>query len=303
MKALIVGYGSIGARHARLLTEMGLDVSVASKRDVDFPTTYRSLAEAMSSERPDYIIVANVTSEHLDTVAALAQADYRGIVLVEKPIFSACADIPAAAFGKRGVAYNLRFHPLLTRLKSLLAGEVILSATAYVGQYLPEWRPAVDYRKSYSASHRLGGGVLNDISHELDYLAWLLGPINRVAAIGGKYSDLEIDSDDIFSLLMRSENCPAISLEMNYLDRAGRRFVIVNTLRHTIEIDFVASSIAVDKETESLKVERDESYRAMHQEAVSSASPNLCSFEEGLQTLKVIQAAEIAARDGKWVNL
>ncbi len=302
MKALVVGYGSIGARHARILLALGCSTAVVSGRAVDFPVVYHGLSEAVAAENPDYVVVANATSRHHVTLSKLAETGYRGVVLVEKPLFDHLHTIPSHAFSKVLVAYNLRFHPIIQRLKALLEGEKVLSVQAYVGQYLPDWRPETDYRASYSASAEQGGGVLRDLSHELDYLCWLLGGWTRVSAIGGHYSSLEISSDDIFMLLMATPLCPALTVQLNYLDRVGRRILIVNTARHTIEADLIKGTVRVNNDSESFSVERDQTYRDMHEAILSGKTDTHCKMGEGLETLRLIEAAELAAKNAEWVH-
>jgi predicted dehydrogenase len=223
-------------------------------------------------------------------------------VLVEKPLFSNWAELPDQPFRKLFVAYNLRFHPIIQRLKTLLEGEEILSVQSYVGQYLPDWRLATDYRASYSASAEQGGGVLRDLSHELDYLTWMLGKWERVSALGGHLSSLEITSDDIFALMLVTPLCPIVTLQLNYLDRMTRRFVLVNTSNHTIEVDLIKGSITIDRDIELFTTERDVTYRSMHQAVLSGNTGSLCSLGEGLETLYLIQMAERSARQGVWVE-
>ena len=86
MKTLVVGYGSIGSRHARLLTSLGCEVAVVSSRDIDHPVRYRTLADALSW-KPDYVVIANRTSQHYQTLKELAASGFTGTVLVEKPLF------------------------------------------------------------------------------------------------------------------------------------------------------------------------------------------------------------------------
>ncbi|MBS4096031.1 MAG: Gfo/Idh/MocA family oxidoreductase [Sulfuricella sp.] len=301
MKTLVVGYGSIGARHARLLSELGCRTAVVSQREVDFTVVYHNLAEALKTELPDYVVIANATTQHHETLLMVGQLGFSGIVLVEKPIFNRCLVVQSDAFRKVFVAYNLRFHPVIQRLKYLLIGEEILSVMAYVGQYLPDWRPATDYRASYSASTEQGGGVLRDLSHELDYLAWMLGGWERVSAIGGHFSPLEITSDDVFALMLVTPACPIVTLQLNYLDRSARRFVLINTAKHTFEADLIKGTIKIDGDIESYVIERDDSYRAMHEAILSGDTDTLCSLDEGLGALRLIEAAEMAARHGKWM--
>src|SRR5215472_12317864 len=80
--ALVVGLGSIGERHARLLSELGHDVAVVSRRGLgDKRRSYPMLGDALAAERPDYVVVANATAEHHPTLAALASAGFAGRVL------------------------------------------------------------------------------------------------------------------------------------------------------------------------------------------------------------------------------
>jgi len=302
MNALVIGYGSIGMRHARLLTELGCNTAVVSRRKVDFPVVYLGLAEALTAAHPDYVIIANETQQHHDTLLSLIELGYAGTVLVEKPLFSHWTELPSLPFRNVFVAYNLRFHPVILRLKMLLKQERVLSVLAYVGQYLPEWRPGTDYRACYSASAGQGGGVLRDLSHELDYLCWLLGRWESVTAIGGHFSPLEISSDDIFAVTMTTSTCPIINLQMNYLDRVGRRFILINTDNHTIEADLVKGVVTIDRASETFAVGRDLTYRAMHEAMISGDEESLCALEDGGEIMRLIEAVEHSAEKRIWVT-
>lgn len=304
MKALVIGYGSIGARHARILSQsLGCNTAVLSDRDVDFPLVHHRLDDALHRHAPDYVVIANETNLHYGMLSRLALAGFAGRVLIEKPIFEINRPIPSGEFQYVAVAYNLRFHPLIQKLRELVAGRNILSVNAYVGQYLPTWRPAEDYRKSYSASRTKGGGVLRDLSHELDYLTWLFGEWKSMATLGGHFSSLEIDSEDLFVLLAQTSNCAAMTVQMSYLDRTATRRIIVNTSNHTIEINLIGGTISVDGEVDIISVDSDLSYSAMHQTYLYGESGELCSVEEGLRLLEMIERAEWANRTSSWVSL
>ncbi len=235
-------------------------------------------------------------------LARLAQTHYRGRVLVEKPLFDARYPIPENKFRGIAVAYNLRFHPVIQRLREVLVGQQLLSVHAYVGQYLPDWRPGTDYRRFYSASAAEGGGALRDLSHELDYLGWLFGRWTTMTATGGHVSSLEIDTDDVFALLMQTDRCPVASVQVSYLDRVARRRILINTQRHAIEADLVGGTLAVDGKTESFAAERDFTYRQMHRAVLDGDMASLCTADEGLATLELIEAAERANRLKEWIR-
>lgn len=301
MNVLIIGYGSIGSQHARLAVSLGCNVAVLSNRSTSFPKTYGDLTQALETHEPDYVVIANATNEHYDSLCQLAQAGYTGAVLVEKPVFGKLEAITVLPFRAVFVAYNLRFHPINQRIKALLLGERILSVQAYVGQYLPDWRPSVDYRQSYSASARRGGGALRDLSHELDYLTWMLGGWDRVTALGGQFSPLEIDSDDVYALLLATPKCPVVSIQLNYLDRLSRRFFLINTARNTIQADLISDTLTINDQVESYPIDREQTYLAMHRAIQEGRTDTLCSLEDGLDVLRLIDAAEAAASHYTWV--
>jgi predicted dehydrogenase len=295
---LVVGLGSIGTRHVRVLNALGRRLATISRRQGgDFPDLDRALAEGM----PDYVVVATETAAHAETLESLARHGFSGTVLVEKPLLPDPGPLPAHAFDRLLVGYNLRFHPVLRRVAELLQGQRLLTAQAYVGQYLPDWRPGRDHRGTASASVAAGGGVLRDLSHEFDFLLWLLGDWRRVAALGGRLTDLTIDSDDAAVLLLECERCPAVSVQLNYFDRPGARDLIVNTERHTIRADLVRCVVEVDGAAEHLPCARDDTYEALHRAALSGAA-GPCTAEEGLAVVSLISAAEQAVETKQWVQ-
>ena len=136
---LAVGQGSIGTRHVRLLQEFGRRVATVSRRGAG---DFTALDLALERTAADYVVIANETAAHESTLHGLAAADFRGRVLVEKPLLAKSAALPAHRFAALFVGYNLRFHPILLRMKTLLAHESVLGAVAYGGQHLEACGPA-----------------------------------------------------------------------------------------------------------------------------------------------------------------
>ena len=303
MDILLIGYGSIGARHGALLTAMGCRVTVVS-RNRDCPYERFDDLGALSHMKYDGALVATPTVRHLENLRELIGAGFSGPVLVEKPLFSRPADFLPGPGAEIHVAYNLRHHPLLKRVKKLLEGRAIYSVSGYVGQHLPQWRPGRDYRGVYSASKEEGGGALRDLSHELDYLQWLTGPWKAVAARGGRVSDLEINSDDLYGLMMETRDCRLVQVQVNYLDLApgGRREFIINAEGLSLKGDVKAGLLSLNGgEPEVFRVDRDHTYAEQLRLWLGADHDSLCGFEEGLETVRLVAAAEQAAAGGQWV--
>jgi predicted dehydrogenase len=124
------------------------------------------------------------------------------------------------------VGCNMRFHPGVRALKEVVdTGTLgaILSARFEFGQYLPDWRPSTDYRTSYSARSELGGGIILDAIHELDYATWLLGDVSEVACFADHVSTLEIDTEDVASVILRFDAGTIAEVHLDYVQRAYSR--------------------------------------------------------------------------------
>lgn len=301
--ALIIGQGSIGKRHARLCEEAGMHVAVVSQYHSEW-NSFTKIADALHETKPTLVIIASPTASHKDDLQTLSELGYTGRLLVEKPLFSHSEQTVESQFECAATAYNLRFHPVLTKLRKLIAEEKVLTVNAYVGQYLPDWRPDQDYRQTSSASISKGGGALRDLSHEIDYLQWLFGKWNGVFALGGKCSQLEIETDDKWHIIAQTDNGLTLNLELNCLDRICQRKIIMTTETKTILVDLVSNQLTVNEDIIKLPCERDETYRRQLNSIIENANASeLCSLEEGLHVVKTIQAIESSNEQRKWIDL
>ena len=302
MNCVVIGYGSIGSRHAHILREMGHGVLVVSRRDIHEFACRKTVRDALEAAPPDYVVISNETCRHYESFNELETLGYSGKILIEKPVFSELHAVSEETRSKVFVAYNLRFHPVIQKIRSLIQRNRVYSIQVYAGQYLPDWRPGVDYTKGYSASREMGGGVLRDLSHELDYVNWLAGGWKRVAAIGGKFSDLRINSDDTYAILLEMKNCPVASVQVNYLDRVARREIVVNLEGGTIQADLVSNTLETNGTVERFEVERNLTYRLQHEAIMNDQNDTACTLDQGIDVVRLIHAAEAAADKQVWVS-
>lgn len=302
--ALVIGYGSIGARHVRVLESLGCHVDVVSRRADVSGRRHTSVDAALTSRQYEYAIIANETSQHVSTLRLLVEGGFAGTILIEKPLANPGDAIEVASGRPVFVAYQLRFDPLMKMLHDLLSRETLISAEIRACSYLPEWRAGRDYRLTESASRRAGGGVLRDLSHELDYALWLFGPWRRLTAIGGHLSTLEIDTDDSQAVLIETTRCRSVVLSLNYLDRQEERWIIVNTHRGTIKADLFNRTLVSNGEPlfSGTSADVDRTYVDENRAMLTGEFGNACSIAEGLAVVQMVAAIETAGREGRWVN-
>ncbi len=230
-KFLFTGLGSIGRRHVRNLKALiPCEVLAYRVRNEDLGDfgrendirVFRDLDEALA-EKPLAVFVTNPTAFHLDTARRAAE---RGMHLfIEKPLSHSLEKVDefiALAEKKKLtvlLGYKMRFHKSIRKIKELVElGAIgrVLSARSHYGGYLPAWHPWEDYRRLYSSRKDLGGGIVLDATHEIDYLYWLVGDVAEVKAFTGKLSDLEIETEDTASLLFRFKSGAFGHVHMTY---------------------------------------------------------------------------------------
>lgn len=247
MRFLIAGLGSIGRRHLHNLVALGERDIVLFRTGkstlpgadlVEFPS--ESHLAAALSRRPDAVIVANPTSEHLGVAIPAAEAGCH--LLLEKPISHTLERVDelsrvASARGARIlVGYQFRFHPGLRQLRRVIEegalGKVI-AARAHWGEYLPDWHPWEDYRRSYAARADLGGGVLRALSHPFDYLRWLLGEAEVSWGRAVRSGELEIDVEDVADVSLAFSSGALGTVHLNYLQKPPSHFVEITGLHGT----------------------------------------------------------------------
>lgn len=302
-RVLVVGAGSAGLAHGRLLQSMGSHVSYVSRRcGVDQPR-YVDVAEALGRVEPDLVVVADETSRHAFSIGELARQRYAGDLVIEKPLVANSRELlDATGFRRCIVAYQLRFHPAVVMLREKLAEDALVSAQLEAAHHLSAWRPGRKYEDIYSSHTDLGGGVLRDLSHELDLAHWLFGQFKRVAAIGGNLGVLGIAADETWSILAETARCPAVSICLNYLARPARRRIVVQSRTHAYEVDLIRNTFAVDGEITQLESSsmlcRSEMYRAF-----LAGDSHGCSIEEGKIVVRLVEVIEAAASQRAWVAL
>lgn len=325
---LVVGSGSIARRHIANIKALFSQAQVGcvsasgrllSLEEVGADIVYQSFEQALSAE-PLLAIVASPAPFHVAQAAALLQA---GIpVLIEKPLsdslesFAAAGDVLHANSSKVEVAYNLRFMPSAIQLKALLNKRMlgrIHSVSIDVGQYLPDWRPTADYRENVSARKELGGGVLLELSHELDYLTWLFGTFDSAYCIASNSGALEIDVEDsAYAILSRKDGLVAI-LHMDFLQRAPARTCKIVGDSGTLIWNLLRNSISLHTAQDGEKVlfsDPDYNRNAMYLDELSrfvrvaagELKPEVDIYQ-ALNTLRLIEALKHSSVIRQAVNI
>ena len=327
---LIVGLGSIGLRHLRIAREIFPESRIAILRHQetkeipkDANKVFHTLSDAIQF-KPQIAIICTPASIHIEISIALVREGVH--VLIEKPISNekkGLEELNNEAVKNNCVlmvGYNLRFLPSLNKFKNLIDNDFIgdfYSVRSEAGQYLPSWRDK-DYRKTVSAKKSLGGGVLLELSHELDYLRWIFGDIEFVQAQLSRQSTLDIDVEDtVHTILTFKKNYKNInllgSLSLDFIRHDKVRICHVigdkGSLRWnglTGDIDLFELNSTGWKNIYKDKVNLDQSYKEewLHFiECINKKEYSKISFQDGIEVLNIIDSIKKASSSGKRVKV
>lgn len=290
----IVGYGSIGQKHHQVLA------SLSSKFQFSILTQQKGVhnsfnnLESFSTEDLDYIIISNPTSLHYDALKFLDEQYEKIKFLIEKPLFRNVQSFDGKS-NHYFVGYNLRFHQIIDEFIKLIRDKNIISMAIKTYSYLPEWRKNINYQSSASAFKSQGGGVLRDLSHELDLINFLFGAPKFIYADSRKISKLDIETDD-YLLACGKLGCGApFNIELNYFSRFNSREIFVETSHESIKLDLANCNLMVIGETKTFvehNIDTNSSYKAMHQAIMSDNLENVCSLQEAMLVLQQIEQIE-----------
>lgn len=326
----IVGLGSIGRRHSKLLAERALgkligvdlreDRREQAKNEIQFDLVADNFAEVIENHKVDTVFITLPTAFHTNIAKEAAKNGCN--LFIEKPLAASIdgleevrAEIKRKKL-KSYVAYCYRFAPSVQRLKAIFdSGSLgkIYSARLHISTYLPDWHPWEDYREFYMAKIEQGGGARLDESHGIDLLRWLFGEVESVFAFVETVSDLEISSDDLTIMSLKFKNGLFAEAHFDLLGRSPRIGLELIGSDGTLLWDRISGKIktynvkSAEWECEDFGsndfVKSYDNQMAHLIDAFSGKHEPLCDFDDGLRTMHVLEAALKSSETGRLVQV
>lgn len=260
MKIVFFGLGSIGQKHANILLRNYQHELYAFRSNAKGSPNKLGVRELHSWDeveklKPDVAFITNPTYLHIETAIKCAKIECK--LFIEKPISKDLKGLDELLKIVKEknlvtyVAYNLRFHPVIEELKKYIEKNKILHARVVCTSFLPNWRPNDDYLKGYSANTNMGGGVILDLSHELDYMSFLLGGINKIDGKYSRKSKVTVDAEDYVDYLLETKKGP-VNIHINFFSQFRQRYIQIDFEESTILADLISAEIK-QYQNESLK--------------------------------------------------
>jgi predicted dehydrogenase len=246
-RAAVIGLGSMGSNHARVLSDLP-GVTLVAVADADAARVakvesggrakgFPDVESLLRAVQPDFVSVVVPTGLH-ETVA-LAVIDAGCHLLVEKPIAATLASARRLerAAAVRGVVLAIghieRFNPAIRELKRRLdqgqGGRVLQLRARRVGPF----------------PHRIRDvGVIHDLApHDIDIMRYLLDDeVDRVYAEA--QSHIATGNEDLFAGMLHFRRGAFGVLDINWLTPMKERTLTVLCERGMFVADYAAQSLA-----------------------------------------------------------
>ncbi|MBU1499244.1 Gfo/Idh/MocA family oxidoreductase, partial [Patescibacteria group bacterium] len=236
--------------------------------------------------KADGFLICNPTSKHLETALQLIKFDLP--IFIEKPL-SHNLDGVDKLKGKILVGYCLRFDESLRKFKKSIPEKGVESVKIVCQTWLPDWHPQTDYSQSYSAKKELGGGVLLDLSHEIDYTLWFFGPVKKVSAKLQMAPELIIETEAIADLELEFVSGIKAEIHLSYASHQPARFCEIKTSDQTLRWDFQPNN--------EMYVEEIKHFVRI----IEGKEQSLVTIADGTKVLEVIEAAKNSDKSSKIV--
>jgi len=325
-RVALVGLGSIGRRHLRLLKVLRPEIEVILVRsghgsswpEENLSKESVSSIDEVIAKSIDAAIISSPAPYHVQQAIQFLKA---GIpLLIEKPLSHNMDDIQELKdLSDRirvpiMVGYVLRhsmdlhcFHEMATKQAVGRAIRVLIEC----GSYLPDWRPEQDYRMAASARKDLGGGVLLELSHELDYANWLFGPFQSVEATLLNSGTLEIDVEDTADLILTSKSGLTISVHLDFCRPDVVRQCTLEGSEGCLSWDGINHSVRLQRESGEIgfwpfTVERDDKFIKQLSHflfSIEQGDEPKVTLDDGIAVMTLIEAARRSSRENVVVHL
>ncbi|MCP4547821.1 MAG: Gfo/Idh/MocA family oxidoreductase [bacterium] len=239
MRVLVVGLGSMGKRRVRLIRDnfpevevFGTDSSEARRLETEeklgiatFPSMERALAEvtldcvfASTSPLAHEAIVKQALNHGLHTFSELNVQNQGYDEIIEL-----ARTRERIAFLSSTFLYRQEIQWIMERA----AQSGAYSYHYHIGQYLPDWHPWEKYNEFFVGDPRTNG-PREILVMELPWLLRMCGDVEDFSIVRRKLTNLEIDYDDTYQILLQHKSGAVGSICCDVVSRkAVRKFELI----------------------------------------------------------------------------
>lgn len=313
MKILVVGFGSIGKRHIMNLQKISDELNIevfdedqTKLEEIEKLGVKIANQNSIDSEQYDCVLICTPPITHVDLAERALKSNSN--VFIEKPLSYNLERLDELIQLRNEknllvfVGYSFRFNKGLNHVKKMVEEQKfgkILHVSSYFGQFLPDWRPNQDFKESYTLKKELGGGIVLDSSHEMDYLTWIFGKPESIQSNYVSTDILPSNAEAICDVILKFSNNLLATIHVDFIRRKYKRTLEILTENSIIEWSLGDNTLKIfDVESNSSKnISSQETINDMYVEELKHVidciknhkNSNIISLENGITTMELSQ--------------
>lgn len=337
IRAALVGCGRISANHFDSITAHAADAELVGVADIDPAALERAVARTgapgfpslealLAGSNPDLVILATPSGLHASQAIQVARAGKH--VMTEKPMATRWQDGKAMvqACDEAGVHLFVvkqnRRNPTLQLLKRAVEakrfGRICLVNVNVFWNRPQSYYDSAAWRGTWEFD---GGAFMNQASHYVDMLDWLIGPVESVQAYTATLArDIEVEDTGVLALRWRAGTLGSLNVTMVTYPKNLEGSITILGERGTVRVGGTAvntiehwkfeTADPMDEEVERASYETISVYGHGHPRYYQNVIQTLrgsaaadTDGREGLHSLEILIATYLSARDGRRVAL
>jgi len=337
IKIVVVGCGRISEKHFDAISKCSDNLDLVALCDIDQERLdefcerfgvagYTSMQDMLNSEEIDVVSICTPSGIHSSQTILAAK---HGIhVITEKPMATrwkdgvemvkACDSAGVRLFVVKQNRNNSTLQLLKRAISEGRFGRIYMVNINVFWTRPQNYYDSAKWRGTWELD---GGAFMNQASHYVDLLDWLIGPVDSIQAMTATLArDIEVEDTGVMNVRWRSGALGSMNVTMLTYPKNYEGSMTIIGEKGTVHIGGVAVNEIkqwdfldckeYDETVKNASYETDSVYGFGHPLYYQNMINVLQGIEEpetdgreGLKTLEILIAAYLSARDGRTVSL
>jgi UDP-N-acetyl-2-amino-2-deoxyglucuronate dehydrogenase len=333
----LVGCGRISSNHFAAIAQNNASVELAAVCDIDAAVlaehatryavpAYAKLETMLQQESLDLVVLCTPSGLHSQQTILAAQ--YRVHVMTEKPMATrwqdglrmvrACDDANVRLFVVKQNRRNTTLQLLKRAVTEKRFGRIHM---VHLNVFWTRPQSYYDQGNGWRGTWEFDGGAfMNQASHYIDLLDWLIGPVEKVQAMMSTTRDIEVEDTGVLNVRWRNGALGSMSVTMLTYPKNLEGSITILGETGSVRIGGMAANDIqhwqfadtrdYDEQIPTANYETTSVYGFGHPlyyrnmiDALRGEAEPETDGREGLKSLELLIAAYLSARDGKTISL
>lgn len=336
IRIALVGCGRISANHFGAIEQHAEHVELVDVCDTD-PVAlakavartgvrgHTELAAMLKESTADMVVLTTPSGLHAEQTIEIAKSGRH--VMTEKPMATrwhdglrmvkACDDAGVRLFVVKQNRRNATLQLLKRAVEQKRFGRIHMVNINVFWTRPQEYYDSAKWRGTWEFD---GGAFMNQASHYVDLLDWLIGPVDKVQCMVSTSRDIEVEDTGVLNVKWRSGALGSMNVTMLTYPKNLEGSITILGEKGTVRVggvavneiqlwqfdearDYDADVSAANYETASVYGFGHPLYYSNVIEVLRGGVEPDTDGREGLKSLELLIAAYLSARDGRTVSL